>query len=98
MDSLNRRKKSIILDLKSAHLQAWEGIVAASCGQFTDMGLNRVLMGVNPSFTPLTLASAYAALLATTSISAALLAREESGHGDWIEIPIAAALMEGLVF
>ncbi|MBF9015116.1 MULTISPECIES: CoA transferase [unclassified Oceanispirochaeta] len=156
MDSLNRRKKSIVLDLKNAedlaiagdliatsdvlienfrpgvmdrlhlgareahninprliysslpgfarhdkeraHLQAWEGIIAAASGQFTDMGLNRVLMGVNPSFSPLTLASAYAALLAATSISAALLAREESGHGDWIEVPIAAALMEGLVF
>jgi len=85
-------------DKERAHLQAWEGIIAASCGQFTDMGLNRILMGVNPSFSPLTLASAYAALLATASVSAALTAREETGHGDRIEIPIASALMEGLVY
>lgn len=156
MDTLNRRKKSIILDLKKsedkeiakdliasadilienfrpgvmgrfglgadeahginpgliyvslpgfaaedkeyAHLAAWEGVIAAASGQFTDMGLNRVLMGVNPSFSPLTLASGYAALLAATGISAALYAREENGHGDAIEVPIAAALMEGLVY
>ncbi|SDP51200.1 CoA transferase [Desulforhopalus singaporensis] len=156
MDTLNRRKKSIILDLKNdgdkqvavdlirtadilienfrpgvmarlglgaeqmhkvnprliyasipgfaaedkerAHLAAWEGIIAAASGQFTDMGLNRVLMGVNPSFSPLTLASGYAALLAATGISSALYAREETGQGEQIEIPIAAALMEGLVY
>lgn len=85
-------------DKERAHLAAWEGVIAAASGQFTDMGLNRVLMGVNPSFSPLTLASGYAALLAATGISTALYGREESGHGDVIEVPIAAALMEGLVY
>lgn len=85
-------------DKERAHLQAWEGIIAAASGQFTDMGLNRVLMGVNPSFSPLTLPSAYAALLASTAVSTALFSREETGHGDRIEVPIAAALMEGLVY
>ncbi|MBT8490043.1 MAG: CoA transferase, partial [Deltaproteobacteria bacterium] len=45
-------------DREMAHMQAWEAIIAAASGQFTDMGLNRVLMGINPSFSPLTLASA----------------------------------------
>ncbi|MFK5953541.1 MAG: CoA transferase [Desulfobacterium sp.] len=156
MDTLNRRKKSIILDLKTptdltiardliatadvlienfrpgvmaklgldaqtahyinprlvyislpgfsaqdkerAHIQAWEGVIAAASGQFTDMGLNRVLMGINTSFSPLTLASGYAAMLAATAASLALHARETCGHGDTIEVPIAAALMEGLVY
>ena len=35
------------------------------------MGLNRILMGINPSFSPLTLASAYAATLATTAVALA---------------------------
>ena len=85
-------------DKKRAEFKAWEGVIAAASGQFTDMGINRVLMGVNPSFSPLPLASAYAALLASTVISAALFSREETGHGDRIEIPLAAALMEGLVY
>jgi crotonobetainyl-CoA:carnitine CoA-transferase CaiB-like acyl-CoA transferase len=36
-----------------ASIPAWEAIIAARTGQFTDMGLNRRLMGINPSFTPL---------------------------------------------
>jgi len=84
-------------DGEMAHMQAWEAIIAAASGQFTDMGLNRVLMGIDPSFSPLTLASAYAAVLAAVSVSAALYARESTGHGDCIEVPIASALMEGLV-
>lgn len=85
-------------DPEYAHLQAWEAIIAAAGGQFTDMGLNRILMGINPSFSPVTLASAYAALLASAAAVNALYAREEHGHGDYIEVPIAAALMEGLVY
>lgn len=42
-----------------ADVPAWEAVIAARTGQFTDMGLNRRLMGINPSFTPLGLASAY---------------------------------------
>ena len=85
-------------DKERSHIQAWEGIISAASGQFTDMGLNRVLMGVNPSFSPLTLASGYAAMLGATAVSTALYAREESGHGDYIEVPIASVLQEGLVY
>ncbi len=44
-------------DTARAGLQAWEGVIAAAVGQYTDMGLNRILMGINPSFSPLPLAS-----------------------------------------
>ncbi len=85
-------------DPEYGDLQAWEGVIAAASGQFTDMGLNRVLMGINPSFSPVTLASAYAATFGATAVAAALFAREKSGRGDWIEAPIAACLMEGLAY
>jgi crotonobetainyl-CoA:carnitine CoA-transferase CaiB-like acyl-CoA transferase len=85
-------------DKERAHLQAWEGIISAASGQFTDMGLNRILMGINPSFSPLTLASGYASVLGATSVSAALYARETTGQGDYIEVPIASVLSEGLVY
>lgn len=80
-----------------AHLAAWEAVIAARTGQFTDMGLNRRLMGINPSFTPLPLASAYGATFGAMSVLFALGARDRNG-GDHIEVPLAAALLEGLVY
>jgi len=78
--------------------KATEAVVAATCGAFTDMGFNRVLMGVNPSFSPLPLGSAYAISLASSAAVLALLEREKTGRGDHVEVPIAAALMEGLSY
>src|SRR6056297_2075162 len=54
---------------------AWAAVIAARTGQFTDMGLNRQLMGINPSFTPLGLASAYGAAFGALSVLFALGAR-----------------------
>lgn len=78
-------------------LAAWEAVIAARTGQFTDMGLNRRLMGINPSFTPLGLASAYGAVFGVMSVLFALAARERLG-GEHIEVPLASALLEGLVY
>jgi crotonobetainyl-CoA:carnitine CoA-transferase CaiB-like acyl-CoA transferase len=84
-------------DPERAPLAAWEAVIAASTGQFTDMGLNRQLMGINPSFTPLGLASAYGAAFGAMSVLFALGARDRNG-GDHIEVPLASALFEGLVY
>ncbi len=78
--------------------RAFESIIAASSGVFTDMGLNRVLMGVNPSFSPLPLSSAYGTMLAASAVVLALQSRELTGYGDAIEVPLAAAVMEGLAY
>ncbi|NRA53613.1 MAG: CoA transferase [Gammaproteobacteria bacterium] len=78
--------------------KATEAIVAACSGAFTDMGFNRILMGLNPSFSPLSLGSSYATTLAASSVVMSLLAREKTGRGDHIEVPIVAALMEGLSY
>lgn len=86
------------VDEKFAGMPAWEGVVAASMGQFTDMGLNRVLMGIEASYSPLSLASAYASVIGALSVTLALRARLKTGLGDHIEVPLAAALMEGLVY
>ena len=80
-----------------ADLAAWEAVIAACTGQFTDMGLNRRLMGINPSFTPLALASAYGSAFGAMSVLFALAARDRNG-GDHIEVPLASALLEGLVY
>lgn len=85
-------------DEERRDLRAYESVIAASSGVFTDMGINRVLMGVNPSFTPLPLASAYGAMMAAAATVLALQARERTGLGDQIEVPLASAVMEGLCY
>ena len=78
--------------------KATEAVVAATAGAFTDMGFNRVLMGLNPCFSPLPLASSYTITMASSAVVLALLAREKSGCGDHIEVPVIAAMMEGLSY
>ncbi|MBT0959037.1 CoA transferase [Alphaproteobacteria bacterium KMM 3653] len=85
-------------DMERRDLRAYESIVSASSGVFTDMGLNRVLMGLNPSFSPLPLASAYASQIAASATVLALQSRQVTGLGDQIEVPLAAAVMEGLCY
>jgi len=105
-DALHKVNPNIILlslpgfastDPALAEVPAWEAVIAARTGQFTDMGLNRRLMGVNPSFTPLALASAYASVFGAMSVQFALLNRHKNG-GDHIEVPLASALFEGLAY
>lgn len=78
--------------------KATEAVVAATAGAFTDMGFNRVLMGLNPCFSPLPLASSYTITMTSSAVVLALLAREKSGCGDHIEVPVIAAMMEGLSY
>jgi crotonobetainyl-CoA:carnitine CoA-transferase CaiB-like acyl-CoA transferase len=78
--------------------RAFESVINAQSGVFTDMGLNRVLMGINPSFSPLPLASAYGTMLAASAVVLALQARERTGLGDQVEVPLASAVMEGLSY
>ena len=82
----------------AAAVPGWEGVVAAAMGQFTDMGLNRTLRGIEASYSPLTLASAYAAVFGAMSVVLALPSRARTGEGEFIEVPLAAALMEGLAY
>ena len=78
--------------------RAFESVINAQSGVFTDMGLNRVLMGINPSFSPLPLASAYGTMLAASAVVLALQARERTGLGDQVEVSLASAVMEGLSY
>ena len=43
-------------DSQLKDVRAFEGLMLAGAGVFSDMGLNRVLRGVNPSYSPLALA------------------------------------------
>ena len=85
-------------DEEHAHLKGFEGTILATSGVFTDMGLNRQLMGDTTSYSPLYQASTYAAALCAVSVVSALLKRETTGLGDRIEVPLASALLDALVY
>ncbi len=79
-------------------VSAYEGVIAAAVGQFADMGVNRVLMGVEASYSPLPLGSAYAAVFGAMAVTLALRARLRHGRGDHVEVPIASSLLEALAY
>ena len=67
-------------------LKAFEGIVLARAGVFCDMGLNRTLMGITTSYSPLPLASTYGSIVGAMGVTLALLGREATGEGDTLEV------------
>jgi crotonobetainyl-CoA:carnitine CoA-transferase CaiB-like acyl-CoA transferase len=85
-------------DAEHATVQALEGVIASATGQFSDMGVNRVLMGIAASYSPLPLGSAYAAVFGAMAVGLALRARIGHGRGDHIEVPIASSLLEALAY
>ena len=58
----------------------------ARAGVFCDMGLNRTLMGITTSYSPLPLASTYGSIVGAMGVTLALLGREATGEGDTLEV------------
>lgn len=78
--------------------KATEPVILAAAGAFTDMGFNRILMGLNPCFSPLPLASSYTTSLVACSAVLGLIGKQRFGTGDEVEVPMIAATMEGLSY
>ena len=70
----------------------------STAGVYADMGVNRELMGVNPSYSPLPLASTYSSVVGAIGATLALLDREMSDQGDILEVPLAAGLCDALIY
>eukprot|EP00943_MAST-04B_sp_MAST-4B-sp1_P001904 g1904.t1 len=86
-------------DAEHQSIKAYEATILAEAGVFCDMGLNRTLMGINPSYSPLPLASGYSSVIGALGVTLALIRREKTrGLGDHIEVPLGAALCDALVF
>ena len=77
--------------------KATESIILAHTGVFSEMGPNRTLMGIEPSYSSLPLASSYGAIIGASAVVFALQAREKTGFGEYIEVPLSAALTECLL-
>jgi len=78
---------------------AYESVVLAAAGILSDMGVNRVLLGVPASYTSLPMGSAYASVFAALAALAALHRQRREGpaaDGEHIVVPMASAVLEAL--
>ncbi len=84
-------------DKDKANIRAFEGIVSAATGLFTDLHqpLRRLLDGP-PIYTPLTPGSSYGAVHGAIAVTLALFNREDTGIGDVIEVSLAGAAMSAM--
>ena len=79
-----------------ASLRAFEGVLGAATGLFTDLHSIRRELQAPPLYTPIPLASAYGAIHGALAVTLALYAREDSGRGEVIEVPLAGAAMSAM--
>ena len=87
-----------------ARCAAWEGVVLAATSGYRPLAAHyyaehaqiAVEDATRPLFTPIPLASNIAAMTAAVAIVMALIARRRTGMGQWIEVPLAEAMIEPL--
>ena len=82
-------------DKERAHIQAWEGVMNAAAGGFTETHWWRQLAGYPPVYTSVPMCSAHASMQGANAVMAALIAREEHACGSMIEVPQVAAATFG---
>ena len=71
--------------------RGWEGIVAASTGVYQPFDETE-----EPLFLPLPAASTFAAIVASVSVTMAMVARERSGKGQRIEVLMHSAMFSAI--
>ena len=77
-------------------LPAWEGIVNAAVGIYTDVSPLGPLMGGDPIYSAIPMASAYGGILGAVTASMGLYQRERSGRGQRAVVPLADALLSAV--
>ena len=82
-------------DKERAHIQAWEGVLSAASGVYTESYWVQRMLKFPPSYTWVPQCSAYGAVQGVIAVMAALLAREEKGFGTVIEVPLVDAGLSG---
>lgn len=76
-----------------ANWRAWEGVVCSAAGLYPP---RPYVSGGPPRFTALPMVSTFAAMVASHSIAAALIARQRDSLGDLIEVPLFDAAFAAL--
>ena len=77
-------------------IAAWDGLINASAGVYTDISPVGRLLGGAPVFSAIPMASAYGGVLGALSVSLALHHRRRTGRGQRIEVPLADAVMAAM--
>ena len=75
-------------------VKAFESIILAASGVFSDNGLNKILRGIDASFTQMPIASVYGSIFASFAIVCAIIGERK---GEYLEIPLASALSECMI-
>ncbi|MDP6037686.1 MAG: CoA transferase [Candidatus Latescibacteria bacterium] len=82
---------------EKASVRAFEGIISAAIGQYTDLqATRRIFDAAPPIYTPMPLGSTYGAIHGAIAVTLALYAREESGQGEIIESSLVGAAMSAM--
>jgi crotonobetainyl-CoA:carnitine CoA-transferase CaiB-like acyl-CoA transferase len=77
-------------------VHAWEGVIDASVGVFTDISALGQLLGGDPIYTAIPMASAYGGVHGALAASLGLYHLCRTGHGQRIEVPLADAVMSAM--
>ena len=74
---------------------AWEGIIDASVGVYTNISVLGALLGA-PTYSAIPMASAYGGVLGSLAASLGLFHRQRTGRGQHIEVPLADCVMAAM--
>ena len=77
-------------------IAAWDGVVNAATGVYTDISPLGRLLGGDPVFTAIPMASAYGGVLGALTAALGLHHRQATGTGQRLEVPLADAVMSAM--
>ena len=75
---------------------AWEGIINCAVGVYSDISPLGPLLGGDPVYSAIPMASAYGGILGALSASLGLFHRQRGGQGQRIEVPLADAVLSAM--
>ncbi len=75
---------------------AWEGVIDATVGVYSDISPLGPLLGGEPVYSAIPMASAYGGVLGALSASLGLYHRQRDGQGQRIEVPLADAVLSAM--
>ncbi len=75
---------------------AWEGVIDAAVGIYTDINPVGALLGRDPIYSAIPMASAYGGILGACTASLGFYHRQRTGIGQRFEVPLADAVLSAM--